>query len=255
LSLASVILQSFDEDEAGNDGAEYWLKLFEVADDEQLKIERWSPIYWNDPNDILKAQGQPDAICTLREWVQMGVDLARHDMAIVNEISTLARDAVQEVENHFDPIEELGIHPQIVESCEPVDVQIQPTMSLAQYARTHIEEYRLPYEPVSLPALPRSKCPHREITTKRISDEMLGFAKAAAGCRGQVLANGWCEYHAPSQQFLEMGAKLGYPEIALGPNKERFVSAGVVQWEAYAETTDPKFLKQDCTRLKVRYTL
>jgi hypothetical protein len=255
LSLASVILQSFDEDEAGNDGAEYWLKLFEVADDEQLKIERWSPIYWNDPNDILRAQGQPDAICTLREWVQMGVDLARHDMAIVNEISTLARETVQAVEDHFDPIEELGIHPQIVESCESVDVQIQPAMSLAEYVRSHSDEYREPYKPVSLPVLPRKRCPHREITEKRISDEMSSFTESAAGCRGVVQVHGWCEYHADSQKFLELGAKLGYPEIALGPNKERFVMPGLVQWEAYAQSTSPKFLKADCMRLKARYNL
>jgi hypothetical protein len=75
---------------------------------------------------------------------------------------------------------------------------------------------------------------------------------SSSGCRGQVLSHGWCEYHAPSQEFLEIGAKIGYSEISFGG---RFVSAGVVQWEAYAEVTDPKFLKQDCARLKARYNL
>lgn len=253
LSLASFILQSFDEDDAGNEGAEYWLDLFKVPDAEPLKIERWSPIYWNDPNDILKAQGKPDSICTLREWVEWGVALARYDMGIVSNTSTLARVSAQTVEAVLvgEAIEVVEIIPEaIMNVIEPVqEVQIQPAMSLAEHIKQHHEEYRRPYVPVSLPALPRKKCPHRVI------NEMSSFTESFAGCRGQVLAHGWCEYHAPAHDFLEIGAKLGYPQIFFGYNKARGVEPGLIQWEAYAETTKPDFLKEDCTRLKARYGL
>lgn len=74
LSLPSFILQSFDEDSAGDDGAEFWLKTFK----EQENIARWSIMTCNDPNVLLQTQGE--SYFTLREWVQLGVDLAKHDM-------------------------------------------------------------------------------------------------------------------------------------------------------------------------------
>jgi hypothetical protein len=255
LSMASVILQSFDEDKAGDDGAEYWLELFKVPDTEPLKIERWSPVYWNDPNDILRAQGQPDSICALREWVQMGVDLARHDIAMINGVNTpLARETVQAVENHFDPADEEQNFPQIEESSMSEQEIKSRILSLAEHIKQHPEEYRRPYVPVSLPNLPRKKCPHQVVSEVRVSDKMTN-AKVGSGCKGIPLAHGWCEYHAPAQDFLEIGARIGYPQLFFGNNKARGVEPGLIQWEAYAQTTKPDFLKSDCAVLKVRYNL
>lgn len=66
LNMASYVLQSFDEDESGDEGAEYWMQNLK-------KCMRWSPLVAKDPNDILRGkmlpsyQGQ-----TLREWVSAG---------------------------------------------------------------------------------------------------------------------------------------------------------------------------------------
>jgi hypothetical protein len=70
LNLASCVLQSFDEDESGDSGSEYWIEALK----EKEKCQRWSPILAKDPNDILMQkffegyQGY-----TLREWVEAGL--------------------------------------------------------------------------------------------------------------------------------------------------------------------------------------
>jgi len=67
LHLASYVLQSFDEDESGDEGAEYW--------EQALKhCQRWSPYIAKDPNDILLKKFLPDRWeCSLREWVGAGI--------------------------------------------------------------------------------------------------------------------------------------------------------------------------------------
>lgn len=95
LSLASFVLQSYDEDEpdergakAGDEGATFWL--------ETLKHSlRWSPMLWKDPNDILQAQRDPQTICTLRQWVQYGIDIGRMEFQGVQEAHPLAREIEQ----------------------------------------------------------------------------------------------------------------------------------------------------------------
>lgn len=67
LHLASYILQSFDEDESGDEGAQYWLENLK-------KCYRWSPYVAKDPNDILLKKFLPDRWeCSIREWVEMGM--------------------------------------------------------------------------------------------------------------------------------------------------------------------------------------
>jgi hypothetical protein len=76
LGLASYVLQSFDEDDGGDSGAEYWLQHLK-------KCTRWSPLVAKDPNDILLQkfippyQGQ-----TLREWVAAGMQIAQEEFGI-----------------------------------------------------------------------------------------------------------------------------------------------------------------------------
>jgi len=68
LAMASIVLQSYDEDAAGDQGAEYWL--------ETLKHSiRWSPGVCKDPNEMLQQQAQPGAT-TVREWVEYGIQTA-----------------------------------------------------------------------------------------------------------------------------------------------------------------------------------
>lgn len=72
LALPPYILQSFDEDVAGDEGALYWLRRLPRA-------LRWSPSLWKDANALL--QSQPNGICTLREWVIAGMQAAEIEFA------------------------------------------------------------------------------------------------------------------------------------------------------------------------------
>jgi hypothetical protein len=68
LNLASHVLQSFDEDESGDSGSEYWIEHLKT------KCQRWSPYNAKDPNDILlKKFFEGYQGCTLREWVEAGL--------------------------------------------------------------------------------------------------------------------------------------------------------------------------------------
>lgn len=81
LHLASFVLQSFDEDEGGDTGSEYWNGRVvggdgtnEIKGGSLKRCYRWSPWVAKDPNDILLKKFFPDATpCTLREWVEAGV--------------------------------------------------------------------------------------------------------------------------------------------------------------------------------------
>lgn len=126
---------------------------------------------------------------------------------------------------------------------------------LQLYLQHHPELLHVPYEPVSLPALPRSKCPHCEITSVRVSDTMTNPKSAGRGCIGKVLASGWCEEHSIAQTFLELGAKLRYSEVFLGRTGSRGVFAGLIHWEIYAQMTSARFLKEDVSQLKARYNV
>lgn len=126
-------------------------------------------------------------------------------------------------------------------------------LGLAEYARQHPDAFTEPYKPVSLPPLRRTQCPHRLVSERRVSDKMTSLVEVP--CRGQVVLYGWCAFHAIAHTFLEIGSMIRYPELALGWSGARICGAGLVQWEAYAETTPPKHLEEDCARLKVRYDL
>ncbi len=62
LSLASFVLQSFDDDAAGDEHAPYWIQKLE-------RCIRWSPMEAKDPNDILQQLGGE----SLRNWVKWGL--------------------------------------------------------------------------------------------------------------------------------------------------------------------------------------
>jgi hypothetical protein len=70
------VLQSFDEDESGDIGAEYWIQNLK-------RCMRWSPYIAKDPNDILRGKYfEGLARLTLREWVEMGIENAKVEFGI-----------------------------------------------------------------------------------------------------------------------------------------------------------------------------
>jgi hypothetical protein len=72
LHLASFTLQSFDEDEGGDAGAEYWESALK-------RCQRWSPWIAKDPNDLLmqKYFEWVKEGFSIREWVEGGIMLAK----------------------------------------------------------------------------------------------------------------------------------------------------------------------------------
>lgn len=77
LHLASYVLQSFDEDESGDEGADYWMQTLQ-------KCMRWSPYIAKDPNDILlKKFFEGHQGYSLKQWVESGSHSAEVEFGIV----------------------------------------------------------------------------------------------------------------------------------------------------------------------------
>jgi hypothetical protein len=62
LAMASYVIQSFDDDPAGDEGAEYWLKVLK-------NCIRFQPCLYKDPNDMLQNLSPEE----LRNWVLWGM--------------------------------------------------------------------------------------------------------------------------------------------------------------------------------------
>src|SRR5262249_53531474 len=86
----------------------------------------------------------------------------------------------------------------------------------------HVQKVRS-YSPVTLPSLPRPECPHKVLF------ESKGRLMKSRVCRKPTLAHGWCEEHAVSAEFLDLGARLNYPALDLSAYCS--IGAGVAQWE------------------------
>jgi len=75
------VLQSFDEDDSGDVGSEYWIQNLK-------RCIRWSPLVAKDPNDILRGKFLPDTEerhysgYTLREWVEAGIHIAKVEFGL-----------------------------------------------------------------------------------------------------------------------------------------------------------------------------
>lgn len=118
-----------------------------------------------------------------------------------------------------------------------------PNISLEEVTRT----IRPSYQPVALPALKRSMCPHQVMVIKHEQD---GDHQTDCACQGRPNAQGWCADHALSHTLLCLGALLGYPSVTLG---YREMGEGVVQWEAYAECVEPSHLQRDIASIHTRF--
>lgn len=251
LSIARFVLQSFGSDVAGDAGAEFWMQAL-------LRIERWATVLWNDQNDLLQAQLKNETGgFTLRQWVELGVQLAKPP----------ARDQDMRADIDAHTVDVLGVKVFVPEDLEPspeearletfasavsaiVDVFGGPdAVQIQRHDGSTLEQHvraTAVYAPVTLPPLPRARCPHGTITLKRVSDEM-SRATPGTTCKGKPLGNGWCEYHTSSHELLALGARLGYPEVYLGA---RSILAGIENWEAYAEKASPPHLRRILPSLK-----
>lgn len=89
------------------------------------------------------------------------------------------------------------------------------------------------YTYARLPQSPRKKCPgiwHRTVTRYGSKQDMY---IVPAPCTGKPLKNGWCSVHQHCLEFLEHGARLGYPQMQV--NIGLWIGAGVANWEVYAQ--------------------
>ena len=57
-------------------------------------------------------------------------------------------------------------------------------------------------------------------------------------CKQPALVHGWCEEHAVSAQFLDLGAQLDYPALDLSVYCS--IGAGIAEWEGFADTVSEK---------------
>lgn len=276
---ASFVLQSFDEDQAGDTAAEeYWQTRLEkclrwtpgavgagFGRNEEERCLTWMPGPYKDPNDILKAQqrGELEA-SALREWVEAGLHCAAVEFASEPSpdpeplIPTLARVespvvapaqpetvvAGPDRRKEFD-----AFVAQVVEifgGPDRVKIQEQPPgLTLEQY---HQSLPKPPYQLRTLPPLPRDRCPHTVLREERISDRIR--RPVAGQCRAKPLAHGWCQEHARSHELLSIGAMLGYPMVNIG---SRGILSGCANWEAYAERVSAPHAVQDMATIRARY--
>lgn len=84
----------------------------------------------------------------------------------------------------------------------------------------------------TLPPLPRKQCPFEYPRTVQRHGSKLDMYVVAAPCKAPPLKNGWCANHQHCQEFLDMGAQLGYPRVQL--NIALWIGSGLANWEAYA---------------------
>jgi hypothetical protein len=108
-----------------------------------------------------------------------------------------------------------------------------------------------PYQPVSLPQLPRSACPCITLDWNKDGSQ------TRQRCRGKVMENGFCWDHRLSYEFLEIGAQLGYPEVKVPfswkrETLHRTILAGSECWES--ASVSPARLQQAMDFLKKKYT-
>ncbi|GCE31040.1 hypothetical protein KDA_65240 [Dictyobacter alpinus] len=250
LTLASFVLQGYDEDEAGYEGAAYWLKALKHS-------YRWSPTIAKDPNDILRQQHNKAARYTLRQWVESGIASVPQEL-----VAEAAPVAIKSVE--VAPQE-----PPVIQSVEP-DTPMDRETELLITANTVSQiidifggpenvkwtmrepgaPLEIPYYPVTLSQLPRKICPHVHLRERRISANVI--RPVARQCPNRPLACGWCEEHATSHELLCLLSKLAYPALELGA---RGIEAGVANAEWYACLVSHKHATEDIRRLKARFSL
>ncbi|GCE17571.1 hypothetical protein KDK_13710 [Dictyobacter kobayashii] len=265
LALTSVVLQAFDEDPGGDEGADYWLRTLKQS-------IRWSPLIAKDPNELLQRQNDPGALCTLRQWVEGGLVSgapAGFGAIAPPEVVELTGGAAESPEGE-EAVELTGGAAESPEGEEAVTASRQEReVELYLFADTVArivdvlggpEKVRVArqeplthtvdrfYQPVTLPELPRTHCPHIVLQNRRVSERC--SRPVARPCPGIPLECGWCEEHLASHEVLCLLAQLGYPRLELG---SRGIEAGVANAEWYACLSSADHTKEDIARIRVRF--
>lgn len=144
---------------------------------------------------------------------------------------------VEEVQDEISSLERFAEACAAIAQVFPGSVSIErvpPGYTLSEHVKRLYPErqtYRADaaYCPVTLPALPRSRCPHQKMVI--VKDGKWEKVKAIA-CAGKPGPTGWCVEHGQAHALLELGAKLGYPCMQL--DERRMIEDGVASWEEYA---------------------
>jgi DNA primase len=118
----------------------------------------------------------------------------------------------------YEPVQPVDVPllEQLQEDCKVTEPLTPPEVVLPD-GPTH--------EPSTLPPLPRSVCPHICLGWNAKNEQTKQL------CRNTPLPNGWCLDHQLSCSFLEVGARLGYPEVKF---HNRILRAGIEYWETRA---------------------
>lgn len=86
----------------------------------------------------------------------------------------------------------------------------------------------MPYQPYTLPQLPRLRCPFECIYPDRRSNGDLIKIRV---CCEPALGHGWCRNHGYVVEVLELASRLCYPELAV--NEHLIIGRGIANWEGY----------------------
>jgi DNA primase len=272
MGLASRVLVAYDDDapdrngkRAGDEGAAYWVKALSHA-------FPWLP-WAHDVNEMLQ-QG-----IAIRQWLGLGMNIASAAMLPnASSKNPLQVDAAAEARltgDNFSSTCSISSAKAEFYSANGrayrggVDWQERPGALSSGYEQFMSVVNRIAaifpggcnitvlptgepfpaskqqrvYTPGILPALPRTQCPFEIVFVG--SDQHIKAMK----CSGKTLANGWCKAHQHAQQVLELGARLGYPRIAL--TAHRTIGEGKSHWEAYAIRASEKWLKHDILRMRM----
>ncbi|GER88632.1 hypothetical protein KDW_27940 [Dictyobacter vulcani] len=242
LALASVVLQSFDEDEAGDNGSAYWCRALKNS-------MRWSPMVAKDPNELLQHEREPGALCTLRQWVGYGLQThaGQPVVAIEHNLTPGPEKQTPDIQPEHQ-VEKVEVRNKLESMVRIVDVLGDVELLKRIKHNPIVPMEHPPYQPVTLPALPRSKCPHQSLEWQHISDKVA--RPVVRACSGMPLEYGWCEEHRASYDLLCLLATLGYPRLELGA---RGIEAGVANAEVYACQTSPEHTLQDIKRIRARF--
>jgi hypothetical protein len=232
LSLPSHLVIAFDDDGKGEQAAEYWTDLFE---DNALFYPPWA----KDINDMLR-EGQDIAM-----WANMGREIASCP-PIVEPIQPVSSVPIVCQEQDADlPADCAEMGKVLAEDvCAVCGAEVEHYGENGEpYCVSHWALHQRstpvfpPYCPVCLPTLPRATCPHRVIY-----EDNRRYVKSRI-CNAPTLEHGWCTDHTLSHEILVSGAKIGYPAFTFNPYRD--VSAGVIQWEEYAQIISQEHLSRD----------
>lgn len=264
LARKDLVLVAFDAEEKGDEAAQWWTDRLENAH----RLRPW----WCDANQMLQ-----DGIDLLNDWILPAIDaiLAEQIYAepvptsqvadkIPDDCTLCGKCLDQDKETvavysygedmycgeHYPPLQGLNSFISSVQEAIPAlrsaTVEYWPIEnsermmeSILRKRQAEIaDQPKTPYEPTSLPLLPRQACPCYTIDW---TDAGSYKKQVKLPCHNEPADNGFCSEHQASYDILQIGAKLGYPELQIPftwkhKTLQRTVHAGLQCWEEHVCT-------------------